>query len=141
MRRAVEARLVAAGVNLVINGHVHAYERSHPVIDFARDDCGPTYIVIGDGKGARHKHLVQGLWKEPLLNAHAAQAVIMRGRHSPGRTSSHIGVHSEKQVLVQQLWNSKVAIAPCGGGTGRLACVASTVCLMSGATATTPPTG
>ena len=49
MRREIEGMLVAAGVNLVFNGHVHSYERSNPVSDFRPDDCGPTHIVIGDG--------------------------------------------------------------------------------------------
>ncbi|KAJ9508732.1 hypothetical protein QJQ45_028026, partial [Haematococcus lacustris] len=30
-------------------GHVHAYERSHGVYDYKRDNCAPMHIVIGDG--------------------------------------------------------------------------------------------
>jgi hypothetical protein len=49
MRREIEGMLVAAGVNLVISGHVHSYERTVPMSDFKPDKCGPTYVVIGDG--------------------------------------------------------------------------------------------
>ncbi|PNH09476.1 Purple acid phosphatase 15 [Tetrabaena socialis] len=37
------------GVDIVLNGHVHAYERTHPMYKYKPDSCGPMYIVIGDG--------------------------------------------------------------------------------------------
>ncbi|KAG2441245.1 hypothetical protein HYH02_010088 [Chlamydomonas schloesseri] len=37
------------GVDLVLNGHVHAYERTHPMYKYQPDTCGPIYITIGDG--------------------------------------------------------------------------------------------
>lgn len=37
------------GVDLVFNGHVHSYERSHPVYKGEVDQCGVTHIVVGDG--------------------------------------------------------------------------------------------
>lgn len=39
-------------VNLVIAGHVHAYERSHPVFGNKTVSDGVTYVVIGDGGNA-----------------------------------------------------------------------------------------
>ena len=36
-------------MDLIFNGHVHAYERSHPVYKYQPDTCGPMYVVIGDG--------------------------------------------------------------------------------------------
>ena len=30
-------------------GHVHAYERSHPVYNYTVDLCGSVHITIGDG--------------------------------------------------------------------------------------------
>jgi predicted phosphodiesterase len=42
-------------VSLVLTGHVHAYERSHPVYRNTTRKNGPTYIVIGDG-GNREGH-------------------------------------------------------------------------------------
>jgi len=49
MRIALEQTMYDAGVDLVLNGHVHSYERSHPVLDNQIDACGPVHIVIGDG--------------------------------------------------------------------------------------------
>ncbi|KAL5581023.1 hypothetical protein UlMin_013465 [Ulmus minor] len=36
-------------VDIVFNGHVHAYERSNKVYNYTLDPCGPVYITIGDG--------------------------------------------------------------------------------------------
>ncbi len=36
-------------VNLIISGHVHAYERTYPVFNGSINSSAPTYIVIGDG--------------------------------------------------------------------------------------------
>ncbi|CAH9129800.1 unnamed protein product [Cuscuta epithymum] len=54
MRVAMEELLYKAGVDLVFNGHVHAYERSNRVFNYSLDPCGPVYITIGDG-GNREK--------------------------------------------------------------------------------------
>jgi hypothetical protein len=48
MRRSFEPMLVAAGVDLVITGHIHAYERISPVINFQLDTCGTNHMVLGD---------------------------------------------------------------------------------------------
>jgi hypothetical protein len=37
------------GVDLVLNGHVHAYERSKPVYNYTLDACGPVHITVGCG--------------------------------------------------------------------------------------------
>ncbi|VFQ65181.1 unnamed protein product [Cuscuta campestris] len=54
MRVAMEELLYNARVDLVFNGHVHAYERSNRVFNYSLDPCGPVYITIGDG-GNREK--------------------------------------------------------------------------------------
>jgi hypothetical protein len=33
------------GVDLVLNGHVHAYERSKPVYNYTLDPCGPVHVT------------------------------------------------------------------------------------------------
>lgn len=49
MRRSLEPLIYAAGADLVVNGHVHAYERSLPVYNLnASDPCGAVNIGIGD---------------------------------------------------------------------------------------------
>ncbi|OLP85966.1 Purple acid phosphatase 18 [Symbiodinium microadriaticum] len=44
----MEQMLYNHGVDIVFNGHVHSYERSHPVFNFSKDECGITHIVVGD---------------------------------------------------------------------------------------------
>jgi acid phosphatase type 7 len=44
-----EQILYKFGVDVALNGHVHSYERSHPVYNNQRNACGITHIVIGDG--------------------------------------------------------------------------------------------
>ncbi|KAK6122883.1 hypothetical protein DH2020_043409 [Rehmannia glutinosa] len=54
MKVAMEDLLYQYGVDIVFNGHVHAYERSNRVYNYNLDPCGPVYIAIGDG-GNREK--------------------------------------------------------------------------------------
>ncbi|KAG9445704.1 hypothetical protein H6P81_011832 [Aristolochia fimbriata] len=57
MRVEMEELLYSYGVDIVFNGHVHAYERSNRVYNYTLDPCGPVYITIGDG-GNREKMAV-----------------------------------------------------------------------------------
>ncbi|XP_058103240.1 purple acid phosphatase 15 [Magnolia sinica] len=54
MRVEMEELLYSYGVNIIFNGHVHAYERSNRVYNYTLDPCGPVYITVGDG-GNREK--------------------------------------------------------------------------------------
>ncbi|KAI4356399.1 hypothetical protein L6164_000425 [Bauhinia variegata] len=54
MRMEMEELLYSYGVDIVFNGHVHAYERSNRVYNYSLDPCGPVYITVGDG-GNREK--------------------------------------------------------------------------------------
>ena len=47
-RRQYEALLYSYGVDIVMNGHVHAYERSYPVYNNTVNPCGITHLVLGD---------------------------------------------------------------------------------------------
>ena len=49
VRRDVESLLYAAQADLVLTGHVHAYERTHPIFDSKVDPCGPVHLLLGDG--------------------------------------------------------------------------------------------
>ncbi|KAL2476294.1 Purple acid phosphatase 18 [Abeliophyllum distichum] len=60
MMATMEPLLYAAGVDAVVAGHVHAYERSKRVYNGKSDACGPIHITIGDGgnrEGLAHKYL------------------------------------------------------------------------------------
>ncbi|CAN6452272.1 unnamed protein product [Victoria cruziana] len=49
MMASMEPLLYAANVDIVLAGHVHAYERSTRVNMGMVDHCGPVHITIGDG--------------------------------------------------------------------------------------------
>jgi hypothetical protein len=57
--------LNAAGLDLMFAGHVHAYERSFPVVDnavAAGGSCAPVYVTIGDGG---NREGLAAAWKSP----------------------------------------------------------------------------
>lgn len=49
MRDTLEATLHDAKVNAYFAGHVHAYERTHPVYNNNVDATGAVHVTIGDG--------------------------------------------------------------------------------------------
>lgn len=49
MMAVMEPLLYAAGADIVLAGHVHAYERSKRVYQGKSDPCGAVHITIGDG--------------------------------------------------------------------------------------------
>ncbi|KAJ8425407.1 hypothetical protein Cgig2_028787 [Carnegiea gigantea] len=58
MRVAMEELLYSYRVDVVFNGHVHAYERSNRVYNYTLDPCAPLHITVGDG-GNREKMAIQ----------------------------------------------------------------------------------
>ena len=65
MRQALEPMLVAAKVNAFFTGHVHAYERSRPVINkqVVADGAGPVHFNIGDaGAGLYTSWIATPAW-------------------------------------------------------------------------------
>ncbi|KAK1280433.1 Purple acid phosphatase 18 [Acorus gramineus] len=66
MMETMEPLLYASGVDLLIAGHVHAYERSVRVKNGRVDPCGIVHITIGDGgnkEGLAHRyHHPKPLW-------------------------------------------------------------------------------
>ena len=49
MKEHMESLFYRYGVNLVLNGHVHSYERTKQVYQNHTDPCGPVYLNLGDG--------------------------------------------------------------------------------------------
>jgi hypothetical protein len=49
MRIAMEPLLYSYGVDIVLSGHVHAYERTTAVYLEEVNECGMSYLVLGDG--------------------------------------------------------------------------------------------
>ncbi|XP_040986275.1 purple acid phosphatase 18 [Juglans microcarpa x Juglans regia] len=60
MMTAMEPLLYAANVDIVLAGHVHAYERTKRVNTGRVDPCGTVHITIGDGgnrEGLAHRYV------------------------------------------------------------------------------------
>ena len=54
-RAELEGLLAAAGASAVFSGHVHAYERTHPICYSERNDSGIVYITVGiTGQGYKN---------------------------------------------------------------------------------------
>ncbi|CAI7904183.1 unnamed protein product, partial [Closterium sp. NIES-54] len=49
MRKALEETLYAARVDMLITGHVHAYERTTRLYNGKEDPCGIMHITVGSG--------------------------------------------------------------------------------------------
>ncbi|KAF5727965.1 purple acid phosphatase 18 [Tripterygium wilfordii] len=68
MMAAMEPLLHASSVDIMLAGHVHAYERSKRVNNGRPDPCGAVHITIGDGgnrEGLAHKYAnPQPEWSE-----------------------------------------------------------------------------
>ena len=48
MRVSMEPIMFQYGVDVMFNGHVHSYERTNPVYNYALNPCGMVHIVVGD---------------------------------------------------------------------------------------------
>jgi hypothetical protein len=65
MRNSMEPLFYKYKVNIVINGHVHAYERTHPIFLNKTHEYGTVYITVGDGgnlEGHAKKYYEQPEW-------------------------------------------------------------------------------
>ena len=49
VRTAYEPVFMQYGVDFVVNGHVHSYERTHPTFNYTLNNNGPVWIMVGDG--------------------------------------------------------------------------------------------
>nr|XP_043610021.1 probable purple acid phosphatase 20 [Erigeron canadensis] len=68
MMESMESLLYKARVDVVLAGHVHAYERFNRVYNQEADDCGPVHITIGDG-GNLHGLNSKYMEPQPKLSA------------------------------------------------------------------------
>ena len=99
------------GVDMVFNGHVHAYERTHPVYKYQLDTCGPIYVTIGDGGniegpyrrvlGKGRGELTRGAWEGMSSHHHGqlltyscsfytAGTLLMRSTLPPTRPTARV---------------------------------------------------
>ena len=65
MKDSMEELFYKNNVNIVITGHVHAYERTYPVYKNESDGKGIVYITIGDGgnlEGHSYNYYDKPVW-------------------------------------------------------------------------------
>ena len=62
LRQSMEPLLYQYGVDLIIAGHVHAYERTYPIYNNTLDPCGPVHILLGDGGNYEGAYVP---WRDP----------------------------------------------------------------------------
>ena len=65
MRDYMEPLFYRHSVNIAFMGHVHAYERTHPVFQNKTNDFGTVYITVGDGgnlEGHSRKYYEEPFW-------------------------------------------------------------------------------
>jgi hypothetical protein len=61
----VEPLLYRYGVDIVISGHVHSYERTYPVYNNEVNKCGITYLNLGDGGNYEGAYVP---WRDPVTD-------------------------------------------------------------------------
>jgi acid phosphatase type 7 len=62
MRLHMERLLFEHRVDVVLSGHVHAYERIQPVLDGCLHPCAPLYLNLGDGGNYEGTYVP---WRQP----------------------------------------------------------------------------
>jgi hypothetical protein len=109
MQLAVEALLYSAKVDIVISGHVHAYERSCKTYNYSCVADGPLYLTVGDGgtpEGLAATWVEpcpawsayrQGSWGHGELEPLNATHLSWRWRQNDDLTPSHV----DELVLVK----------------------------------------
>lgn len=84
----MEELFYSYGVDLVFNGHIHSYERSHPVYKSKVDPCGSVHVVIGDAGNYEGPALP---WVEPQPNWSA----VRESAFGSGLLTVHNDTHAE----------------------------------------------
>lgn len=96
MQAAFEPLFKAYGVNFVLNGHVHAYERSFPVYQFNPTPDAPAYVVVGTGADSVHDNVWLNETSAPAWSAY---------RNATQWGTGTLEVASEKKLTWQWHWN------------------------------------
>ena len=101
-RAALERTLYDAGVDVVLNGHVHSYERTVPTFDGAPDPCGAAHLVVGDG--GNYEGPYGDGWRDPQ----PAWSAFREGSFGAGRLEIHNATHATWE------WRRTTCVAPEG---------------------------
>ncbi|CAA7394417.1 unnamed protein product [Spirodela intermedia] len=115
MRASLEPLLYAAGTDLILTGHVHAYERTERVAGGRLDPCGALHITIGDG-GNREGLATRYLDPQPDWSAFReasfghGELKIVNGTHSLWTWHRN---DDDEPVRSDQVWITSLASSGC----------------------------
>ena len=88
LREALEPLFLRHGVDLVLAGHEHHYERSHPVREGVREPpgCAPVHVITGGGGATRFARSVEpGGHAARVSRRHHYVDLVIRPDHVDGR--------------------------------------------------------
>lgn len=118
MKASMEPLLYAAGVDILLAGHVHAYERSVRVYNGRMDPCGAVHITIGDGGNReglahsyRHPKPQWSVFREASFGH--GELNIVNATHA--FWSWHRN-DDDEQIKSDQVWINSLACTRCVGG-------------------------
>jgi len=100
-RQKYEQILYKFGVDVAVNGHVHSYERSHPVYNGQRNACGVTHIVVGDGGNYEGPYGASWMTPQPSWSAFregsfgAGSLIIHNDTHMSWKWERNACVHPD----------------------------------------------
>ena len=101
-RLALEPLFYDQGVDLVLNGHVHAYERSYASRGFVPTPCGTTHLVVGDGGN------YEGPYGKGWNTPQPPWSAFREGSFGSGQLEVHNATHARWQ------WRRSACVAPAG---------------------------
>lgn len=116
MKKALEQTFLDAGVDVVLAGHVHAYERTLPVDKDVPDASGITYLVIGAG-GNREGHAGPFNDTRPVWSAFRNDTQFGHGRLT-FHNASHLSWVWYSNEQGQKVPFDRTWIVRRGGGPG-----------------------
>lgn len=99
IKSAIEQVLYDNAVDLVLSGHVHAYERSCRAYNYACDPVGPTYVTIGDGG---NREGLADVWEDPQ----PAWSLFRQATFGHGELTAVNATH------MHWAWHQNPALAP-----------------------------
>ena len=75
------------GVDIVVAGHVHAYERTHSVYNYAKTQCAPVYLTIGDGGNVEgpYRSFIDDIDPANPANKTYCETTSINGQSFPGK--------------------------------------------------------
>ena len=97
--------LLHHGVELIVAGHVHAYERTHPVLADGSVDasCGMHHVIVGDGGN-----------REGLYNGWSDPAPAWSASREASYGFATLTVHNRTHALYEWHRGKDAADAPAG---------------------------